>query len=325
MKIGFVVIVVFLYGLIFPAFSQSFNARSIFNSGATLGVEYLPSSSLDDSTDFYLTKYKVQFVKVLRTKECDLEDFDTESTDSKANQLFLASRFSLARPRLSDDNYFKDIYRAEFEITYISASKKRGVWVHAANISAAESKDTYISNISPNFRAFSVYVHVKNFDFIPFIGPGLTINQGKFFPVPVFGFRAKLAPKLAAELIFPVHAKLKYDLPKAELELATYYSAINAIYREGSNYKDNDNTQNLQQLKSYFAINTKLAQYYKIKVELGYAFFQEIDALSSDYAERLEPMPFINVSFNYNFGNSILYKFFNIEKERKNRKFIYQE
>ena len=100
----------------------------------------------------------------------------------------------------------------------------------------------------------------------------------------------------------------------------TYYSAINAIYREGSNYRDNDNTLNLQKLKSYFALNTHLSEYYKVKIELGYSFFQEIDALSFDIQQRLDPAPFINISFNYNFGNSILYKFFNIEKEKRHRK-----
>ncbi len=311
MKKAFLLIALFCLGFVFRAYSQSFNVRSIFNSGATFGCEYLAPSSINDSTDFQQTKYKVQFVKVLRTKEVDLERFNMKDSDAKANQLFLASRFSLARPRLSTDNYFNDIYRAEFELTYISASWKRGLWVHAVNISAVESEETYLSNISPNFRAYSIYVHVKNFDFVPFIGPGLTVYQGKFLPVPVFGFRAKITPKFVAELIVPVHAKLKYELPNADLELVTYYSAINAIYREGSHYKDNDNTLNLQQLKSYFAVNTKLSEHYKFKVELGYAFYQQIDALSTDFVQDMSSMPFVNVSLNYNFANSILYRFFN--------------
>ena len=311
MKKGHLIIILLLCGFCFKGLSQSFNVRSIFNSGATVGIEYLSPSAVNDTNNFQLTKYKVEFVKVLRTKEVDLEQFNMEDSDAKANQLFLGSKFSVAKPNFSNDD-LEDIYRAELELIYISASKSKGLWLHAFNVSATESQETFKTNLSPNFRAFSVYIHAKNLNFIPFIGPGISINQGKFYALPVFGFRAKLSSKLAAEFIVPVHAKLKYNLKnKVEFELATYYSAINAIYRQGSNYRGNDNTLNLQQLKSYFAVNTRLSKYYKIKVELGYAFRQEIDALSSDYVQPMQSMPFVNVSFNYNFGNSILYKFFN--------------
>ena len=40
----------------------------ILVTGATGGVEYLAPSSMNDSTNFQLTKYKVQFVKVLKTR-----------------------------------------------------------------------------------------------------------------------------------------------------------------------------------------------------------------------------------------------------------------
>ena len=90
-------------------YGQSFNVRSIFNSGATAGIEYLTPSAINDSTNFQLTKYKVQFVKVLRTKQVDLEHFNRENEEAKANQLFLTSKFSLAKPSLSTDNYFEDI------------------------------------------------------------------------------------------------------------------------------------------------------------------------------------------------------------------------
>lgn len=320
MKRAYFLILFFLLGVLLKVHSQSFNVRRIFNSGALVGVEYLSPSSLNDSVDFQLTKYKLEFVKVLRTRKVDLEQFNLNDSEAKANQLFLSSKFSFAKPSYSNQD-LEDIYRGELELIYISASTKMGLWLHSANVSAAESQETLKRNLSPNFRAYSVYIHAKNFKFIPFIGPAVSVNQGKFYALPVFGFRAKLSSNLAAEFIVPVHVKMRYNFKdKVEFELATYYSAINAIYRQGSNYRGNDNTLNLQQLKSYFAVNKNLSRYYKVKLELGYAFFQEIDALSSDYFQRLEPMPFVNVSFNYNFGNSILYKFFNDPEKIKDIK-----
>ena len=240
-------IILIFFGVV-DAFSQSFNVRSIFNSGATAGIEYLDPSPINNATNFQLTKHKVQFVKVLRTRQPDLEDFNTHEHDPKANQLFLISKFSVARPNLSNNNYFEDIYRGELELTYITVSKTRGVWLHAANVSATESRESIKNNFTPNFRVYSVYAHVKNLKFIPFLGPGIGLNQGRFFALPIFGFWTRLTPKINAEIIVPIHAKIKYNLvDKVEFELATSYSSIHAIYREGSKYNGNDNTLNLHQ------------------------------------------------------------------------------
>ena len=143
-----------IFGAYTKGFSQSFNVRSIFNSGATVGVEYLAPSQIDDTTKFQLNKYKVQFVKVLRTKEVDIEDFDMECSDSRANQLFLTSKFSMATPQLVPNNQYDNIYSGTLQLMYISASKRRGVWVHSAAIGATESRETFKTDFSPNFRAF---------------------------------------------------------------------------------------------------------------------------------------------------------------------------
>ncbi|MCB9360144.1 MAG: hypothetical protein H6587_01305 [Flavobacteriales bacterium] len=294
--------------------AQSFNVRNIFNSGATIGAEHIMPASINDSINFQLIKYKIQFVKVLRTKEVDIEKFDMENKEAKANQLFLTSKFSVTKPSLSHQNYFKNIYNGELELTYITVSRKRGVWLHAANVSATESEESIKHDFTPNFRAYSVYAHInpKNLDFIPFVGPGIALNQGRILALPVFGFWTKLSPQLSFEIIAPIHIKLKYNLAnKVEFELATSYNRINAVYREGSKYKGNDNTINLRQLKSHLGINTRLSEYYKVKFEMGYAVLQELNGLSNDYSKKMNPTPYFNISFNYNFRNSILYKFFN--------------
>lgn len=306
-----------LFSFAVKGLSQSFDAKSIFNSGATFGVEYLAPSSIDDSTDFQMTKYKMEFVKVLRTRECDLQDFDVESNDSKANQLFLASKFSLSDPNLTNNDYFKKQFKAEVELIYITASKRRGVWFHGVNLNAEENNETFPANLSPNFRAYSVYIHAKNLKFIPFLGPSFSVTQGNLFLLPIFGFRARLTRNLAAELIAPIHFKLKYNYKnKVDYELAAAYSGIHTVYRESTYLNKNDGI-NLQQLKVHLGVNTRLYKYYKFKVELGYAFLQELDPISYDNSQKMSSMPFINFSFNYNFGNSILYKFFNEEKPKK--------
>ncbi len=315
-KSCFILVFSFL-GLVVQVFSQSFDVRSIFNSGATFGVEHLSPSAVNDSTTFNMVKYKMNFVKVLRTKECDLEDFDTECNDSKANQLFLASKFSWSDPSFTNDNFFRKQFKAELELIYITASKKRGVWFHSVNINAEENNATFPEYLSPNFRVNSVYIHVKNLKFVPFVGPAAAVVQGKFYLLPIFGFGAKLNNNLLAEIIAPVHAKLKYNYKdQAEFEYSIAYSGIHTVYREGNYLSDNDGL-NLQQLKTHFGVTKKFAKYYKCKIEFGYAFMQELDAISYDYDYQMSSTPYFNFSFNYNFGNSILYGFFNEEKPKK--------
>lgn len=317
MKKSGLIFLLLCLGVIHISYSQSFDVRRIFNSGATFGVEYLAPSKIDDSTNFQMTKYKVRFVKVLRTKEVDIAQFDMDKEDAKANQLFLGSKFSLSTPNLSNNDFFRRQFKAEVELIYITASKRRGVWFHSVNINAEENNKTFAAYLSPNFRAYSVYVHAKNLKFVPFIGPGISVTQGNFFVLPIFGFGARLNKNFVAELIFPIHTKLKYNYnQKTELELSTAYSGIHTVYRDGNYLSDNDGL-NLQQLKVHFGVNKTLAMHYKFKLELGYAFMQELDAISSDFSQKMDAQPFINFSFNYNFGNSILYKFFNMEKPKK--------
>ena len=320
MKKVFFILTILMFGIAAKCFAQSFNVKRIFNSGATGGVELLSPSSVNDSTNFQLNKHKVQFVKVLRTKEVDLEKFDRDAKDAKANQLFLISKFSFAKPSLSTQNYFETIYNGELELVYLTLSRRRGAWLHSVNVSATESEESFQNSFTPNFRAYSVYAHVKNLDFIPFLGPAIGVNQGRFFVIPVLGFWTKLSSQLTAEIIAPVHAKLKYNLAdKVEFELGSALNGFQPVYREGSNFSGNDRTINLRQLKNHIGIGTVLSKHYKIKVEFGHASFQKIRTMSDEFSQDISSSFYFNLSFNYNFGNSILYSFFNEEKAAKGK------
>jgi len=309
MKKGFLIGLFFIHGIILT-FAQSFHINNLFNPGATIGTDYQFPSQINDSTDFQIVKYKVQFVKPLKTKfGVALKDFDIKKADAKASQIFLATKFSVAKPSITNNNY-EDIYKGEIEATAITASIKRGIWVYAGNLYFEESSTTFKKYLTPNLRVYTAYVNIKKLKFIYFYGASMVINQGKIYPLPMGGFRAKLTSKLKAEVIIPVHLKLNYELTnKINFDLAGYFSGINAIDRQGSALKKNDNTLNLRELKTYFAINAKLATHYKIKAEVGYAYSQKIHALSNDFQQNMSSSPYLSVSLNYNFGNSIFGNF----------------
>ena len=312
MKKGFLIGIIFINGIVMQTFAQSFHINNLFNPGVTIGTDYQFPSVINDSADFQIVKYKAQFVKPLRTKfGVALKDFDIKKVDAKASQIFLATKFSVAKPSITNNNY-EDIYKGEIEVTAITASIKNGIWVYAANIYVEESSSTFEKYLTPNIKAYTAYVNIKNLKFIYFYGATMVINQGKFYPLPLVGFRAKLTPdsKLKAELIMPVHLKLNYELnKKITFDLAGYFSGINAIDRQGSAFQGNDNTLNLRELKTYLAINGKLATHYKIKAEIGYAFSQKIHAIYNDFNQEMSSSPYVSISLNYNFGNSIFGNF----------------
>lgn len=292
--------------------AQSFNVNSFFNAGATLGVDYPFAGAIDDTTDFQMTKYKFQFVKPLRTRlGIALKDFNMKKADAKASQIFLATKFSVAQPSITNAQ-LDNIYKGEIEFTAITASMRNGIWVYAVNFYAEESNVSLNQSFTPNFRAYTAYINIKNLKMVHFYGATLVINQGRIVPLPLVGFRAKFNARTKLEFIVPVHLKLNYALNrKVNFDLAGYFSGINAVSREGSVLQNDDNTVNLRELKIYFAVNTKLGRHYKLKVETGYAFLRKLHGINTDFKQEIASAPYISFSLNYNFGHSVFGSFIN--------------
>ncbi|MBL4594781.1 MAG: hypothetical protein JKX68_13350 [Flavobacteriales bacterium] len=306
-------IVGFLVSLSTQVNAQSFHIDFLFHPGATVGAEYLFPSAINDSVDFQLTKYKFQVTQPLKTKfGIDLKGFNFKKMDAKASQVFLSYNLSVTQPSVTDNGFYENIYTGGFGITAITASIRKGIWLYSANVFASENSTTLKENFTPNARGYIANVKIKNLKFIYFYGGGLLFFEGKLYPFPVLGFRAKLSSKLRAELVLPISAKINYKVnKKLNLDLATAFSGINAIFREGSALQGDDNTMIFSRLKTYFGVNAKLGKQYKIKTELGYSMLQRIDGLSIGYTQNIDPSPYISVSINYNFGKSVFGDFVN--------------
>lgn len=309
MKFNNIIFFLFL-SLSLDVFSQSFHVNSLFSPGLTMGVDYPMVAKVNDSVDFQTTKYKVQFVKPLKTKlGVSLKNFDFKKADAKASQIFLATKFSVAQPELTHTK-LEHIYKGEIEFTAITASVRNGIWVYSANVYAEESSESISKHFTPNLRTYIAYVNIRNLRMIHFYGASLVVNQGRIVPLPLFGFRAKLNSKFKTEVIFPVHIKFNYDATaKSSFDLAGYFSGINTIYREGSAFKNNDNSINFRELKTYLAYNLKLSKHYKLKFEAGYSFLRALHGISTDYNETVSPSMYYSFSFNYNFGHSVFGNF----------------
>ncbi|MBW6481880.1 MAG: hypothetical protein K0B10_02350 [Vicingaceae bacterium] len=310
MKKSVFTFILFFLILLHSAFNQSFHVNNIFNPGLTIGTDYPLSASLNDTSDFQLIRYKIQLVKPVRTRYgVALEDFDVKDPNAKASQMFVATKFSVAHPSITNSHY-DNVYKGELEFTAITASNKNGIWVYSANLYAEESSTSFHKNFMPNIKVYTAFVNIQHLKFVYFYGATILVNQGRFYPLPLFGFRAILSQRLKLEFLIPVHIKLNYELTeKLNLDLAGYFSGINAIKREGSALQKNDNTLNLRELKIYLALNTKLAEHYKLKVEFGYASMRKIHRLTTDFKQDLTSAPYISFSLNYNFGNSVFGNF----------------
>ncbi len=297
-------------------FGQSLNLDFLFNPGVTGSYEYLAPSSIDDSTDFQLSKYNFQFSQPLKTKVgikgLDLKNFSFKKLDAKASQFFLNYNLRVIQPEVSDNNQFENLYKAGFGFTAITASFRKGIWVYSANVYATENENTLKNSFTPNFRGYIANVKTKNLKTFYLFGGGLLFHQGQFIPFPLLGFKTKLAPKLRTEIILPVHVKLNYRFSKKmSLDAIAHYNGINTVYRQGSAYSNSDQTINLRQLKTFLALNGKLGRSYKLKIEAGYASFQRFYAWDSKISQAIGAAPFVGVSINYNFGKSIFGNFMN--------------
>jgi uncharacterized protein DUF6268 len=305
-----------LFGVAITAFSQSFNVGFLFNPGVTVGQEYQMPSALNDSTDFQLSKYNVQFSQPLKTKigikGLTLKDFSFKKLDAKASQLFLNYSFGVIQPSVNNDNSFETLYKGGVGLTAITASIKNGIWIYSANIYATENSSTLRKSFTPNFRGYIANIKTKNLKTFYFFGGGLIVNQGKIIPFPLLGIKAKLATKIRTEIIIPVHVKLNYRFSsQLNLDIATHFNGLNSVHREGSAFKNNDQTLNFRQLKTYLALNSKLGKHYKIKLEGGYSSFQQIYSWQTKATQKLSAAPYFIVSVNYQFGKSVFGNFMN--------------
>lgn len=310
------ILILFLtLGIAESSFSQALSLDFLFNPGVTGGFEYLVPSSINDSTDFQLSKFHLQFSQPLKTKVgvkgLDLKNFSFKKLDAKASQFFLNYNFSVLQPNITDNNSYENIYKGGFGFTAITASFRKGIWMYSANVYASENS-SLSKSFTPNFRGYVANVRTKNLKTFYVFGGGLLVHQGKFIPFPLLGLKTKLASKLRTEIILPVHVKLNYRFnKKVSLDAVAHYNGINTVYRQGGAFSNSDHTINLRQLKTFLALNTKMGKHYKVKVEAGYASFQRFYSWQNKSSQSIDPSPYLGVTINYNFGKSIFGNFMN--------------
>jgi len=315
MKRLLTIFIIFLIGST-ASFAQSFNAGFLFGPGLTMGVDYVPDAAINDSTNFQFTKYKVQYVLPLKTKfgvkGLDLKNFSLKKLDAKASQIFLNTRFSVIQPSQNNTDFYENIYSGTLGITAITASIKNGIWMYSANVYFSENSTTITESPMPNFLGYIANIRIKSLKFMYFYGASLAVNQGKFVPIPILGFSAKLNSKFNATLLFPVQAKITYKASKnIKLELASNYDVLNTIYREGSSFQNNNNSINYSQLKTYIGLNTKLNNNFDLFFEGGYSSFKKVNAIHSDFSQNVDASWYGSFSIRYRFGKSVFENFLN--------------
>jgi hypothetical protein len=314
MKKALFIFFIFLIGCFGRGFSQSFNVGFLFNPGATIGGEFLMPSAVNDSVDFEMTKYKIQFSQPLKTKlgikGLTLKNFSFKKLDAKASQIFLNYGFSVLQPKTNIENPFDNLYRGNVGITAITASVRKGIWIYSANLYAVEND---LEDFTPNFRGYIANIKTKNLKTFYFYGGGLLFNQGQIIPFPLLGLKTRLgSSNFRTEIIIPLHVKLNYRFNnKVNMDAVAHFNGINTIYRQGSPFNGGDQSLNFRQLKTYLALNTKLGEHYKLKIEGGYSMLQQTYHWDSKTSTDIDPAPYFGIAINYNWGKSVFGSFMN--------------
>ena len=305
------VFVIFLLGMHSISIAQSLNVTSIFSPGLNVGTEYLAPSQWNDSITFQLSKYKMKFSQPLRTKVgVALKDFNFKKMDAKASQLFLEGQFNAIKPYTSVQNNFTTIVNGSIGVKAIFASIRKGIWIYSGSLYFSENSSSFTQNFEPNFKGYIANIKTKNFKTFYIYGGGLLVHQGQIIPFPLLGLKTKLAKKLRAEVLLPVNIKLNYKVnKKISFDAVANYSGINTVYRDGSAFKGTDQSVNLRQVKTYLAVNGKMNQHYKIRIEFGYSSFAQLHQWKNKETQSLGSAPFVGLSVNYNFGKSVFGNF----------------
>jgi len=308
--IKYLIIILFLTFLI-KGNSQNISLDFLFSPGLTYNADYMPLTKYNESLNFQLTNQNFQFTLPLKTKiGVDLKNFNFKEMDANASQVFLSAGFGLAQPQLDKDNYFENIYNGNLGLTGIFASARKGIWVYSSEINFSETSKTLSNNFSPNFRGFISKVKVKKLKTIYFYGVGLSVNQGKFYPVPLLGMKAKLSDKWNGTIVFPVKIYLRYKLNRnLKIDLGTSYDGLSTVFRQGSFLTNDENTLRLSRLKSGITLKTKLGSNFKLDISTGWTYYQKIYAVSNDFSQNISEIYYVSLSLNYHFGKSIFDNF----------------
>lgn len=286
------------------AFAQTFGIASLFKPGARLSAVYQPDAAINDSLS-------VGFSKVGATAIVPLKgdvSFDIKKLKASASQAFWTIggvarevRFTGLQDRL--------IYTFGTGVTGVTAATGKGVWAYSVNIGLSQDvgvKSTY----QPFGAAGLLRVKIKGVHRQNFYGVGAAWNGRTFIPVPIFGIRRQLAPKMHLSLLLPLQADITWKPHKSfELNLWNRISSFRSsfLYQPEGGMEE-DRMLNYTSLQSSLLAQVKFSPKVKMLVEGGYSYLRtlgfettgkdEIDAWSVD------PAPYVRVSARVNFGSS---------------------
>lgn len=286
-------------------YSQSLNLGFLFKPGITAGGEYTHAAPFNNSLDssrFQINKYRLQATIPLKTKI----GIDWKKLDLKASQTFLTFNTSIRQPSFTNSTIEnQSIYTVSAGITSLSAGLRNGIWLYSGNVYMSESAKTISASPQVNGLGYVARIRLANLKFIYFYGAAAVYNFGKFIPVPIAGFRAKLNKKWTLTVVLPVQAKLAYKIKKGHnLEFGTTLSGFNSVYRD-----KNDVFMNYRQLKNHIVFNSAISKKVNLSVEAGYSAWRNISFRDgkTDIADfDVRAAPYGSLSLNYTFGKSLL-------------------
>lgn len=276
-----------------------------------MGGEYTFSSAINDSTNFSISKYRMQAVIPLHTKVKANIDWDKvkelklkESVTLKARQDFITVNYSLRSPTTTLFDQQK-IHTAAFGYTGISAGLKNGIWLYSANLYFSESSKSYQSALQPNFLGYAARIRVKNLKFVYFYGAALVYNQQLLLPVPIAGFTTKLNSRIRLTAILPVQINANYKLSKKyAVGVNTSLSGFNAVFRS-----TNLRNINYSHIKSFIYMSAQLNNKFQLYVEGGYSYTRKLKLYQTDdciYVYRASPTPYIALNLKFRLGEGLI-------------------
>ena len=294
-------------------FTTGLNAQvsinSLFKPGLRVGTIIQPDIAINDTVSVGSYMYRTNVIIPVNGKV----KFDLSNLDIGGKQEFVTINAGLQDLRFSNFSENKLLYHFALGFSGVRVTINDGFWVYQAKVGMINDI-TENRILAPYAYAGAAKVYIKGINKVNAFGLALVYSGNRFLPIPIVGFRRKLANKLKLDVILPLEVDLNYKV--ARKFKMTFKNKL-AMYSSGIAYNSFQNlptTSDEKYIFSDLSFQTTLVLSYKfsnrfiIFAEGGANIYSRIDVTEivsnnkiSSYNKSF--LPFGSITARFNFGD----------------------
>lgn len=283
--------------------------NSLFKPGLRVGTIVQPEVAINDSVSVGSYTYLTNVIIPVNGKV----KFNLSNLDIGGKQEFVTVNAGLQDLRFTDFNSNKLLYHFSLGFTGVRVTINDGFWVY--QVKAGIINDiTENRIISPYAYAGAAKVYIKGINKVNAFGLAIVYNGDRFLPIPIIGFRRKLASKLSMDVILPLEVDINF---KATKKIKFVFK--NMLSTSSSGISRNSFNSIVDQPNSKYTFNTlslqttlvgsyKFSNNFIIFAEGGINSYSRINVTETTSKNKISTynktlLPYFSLTARFNFGD----------------------